>query len=374
MNVSLSRYAVDASALVYGWGEPDSEGTPIGRGTAILAVDLSAHSSCRMRMECVLRYGCSNPLDSTQIRVFINEIPAAVWEVGGQETGSHSLTVWPAMMQTERSTYIRFEAGTPLPVESSLSLHRLHFMPLVLQQSDVFECPPGERIQFGNDPRADELLGDGWAGQNQDGVWSDGYESELLLNPLQGYVPASVQFQLGPRHLGSWPADQQLLVVVNGRHAAQLDLRTNQTPTIEIVPEDLVHRPWLEFRFIPAPLAFTRYLAASGMGTKLDQAILDVTFANPSCGVFQVAAALSLADQAITEELIRQTWSRYDLVTFQKRLKAVAANAAFTKLLAPLAPRNGEGQNTLQAHPARPQFMLRSVSLRANRGADSWSA
>ena len=63
VNVSLSRYAVDPSALVYGWGEPDSEGTPVCRGAAILAVDLSAHAFCRMRMECVLRYCCSNPLD-----------------------------------------------------------------------------------------------------------------------------------------------------------------------------------------------------------------------------------------------------------------------------------------------------------------------
>ena len=103
---------------------------------------------------------------------------------------------------------------------------------------------------------------------------------------------------------------------------------------------------------IPAPLAFTRYLAASGMGTKLDQAILDVTFANPSCGVFQVAAALSLASQAITEELIRQTWSRYDLVTFQKRLKAVAANAAFTKLLAPLPPERRRPKHITSASGA----------------------
>ena len=251
------------------------------------------------------------------------------------------------MMQTERSTYIRFEVATPLPLDYTLTVHGLHFMPLLLQQNDGFECLPDKEIQFGKDSCPDEILSYGWAGKNHAGVWSDGYESALLFKPTQAYVPSSMQFELSPFHSHSWPAEQKLLIQVNGRHAAQLELRSAQSAIIEIVPEDLVRHQWLQVRFIVAPLAYTRYLAASGIGTAVDHTILAFTLANPSCGVIQAVEALSGAnvsgaDLPITEELIRQTWSRYELTTFQKRLKAVAANAAFTELLAPLAPRNGK--------------------------------
>jgi hypothetical protein len=281
----------------------------------------------------------------------VNEIPAAVWEVETQDTESHSLTVWPCMMQTERSTYVRFEVSTSAPVDYTLTLDSLHFAPLVLQQGELPECAPGESLHFGKGQRSNELLGHGWEGQNDDGVWS-GYESVLLFKPVAACVPSSVQFELGPFQAASWPADLQLLILVNGRHAAQLDLRANRTAAIEILPEDLLVAPWLEFRFIPAPLPVTRYLASSGKGAKLEHTVVAFTLSNPSCGIFQTAAALSDADMPITEDLVRQIWTRYDLITFQKRLKAIEANAALSRLLDPLVS---------QAEPPRPRFILRSM-------------
>ena len=247
--LSLRACEVDRSLLLYGWGEPNCEGSPIDCRMAILAIELPKSSS-RWRMEFLIRLNACERTAGETLNVFVGEIRAAQWELQTGLSKNYSLTIWPSMVGVNGHTLIRFELASNITEPCSLIVSSVRLYPAFMDE-DLFVIQLHKTVSFAHDRTAEAVLGEGWAGIDQDGAWSDCGESSIAFTPEYMLLPLSVEFDLG------WLTDNapesgssSLLVSLNGRVRAQVKSTGIHVLTIALTPEDLLDdRCWLDFRF-----------------------------------------------------------------------------------------------------------------------------
>jgi len=323
-HISFRKGELDPRSLIYGWGEPSEDGTPLERSPAILALDLKRCPD-RSNLLCSFELRKSELFDQVKVRTQLNALPAGSFSLSEAHPPPVTLIIWPMMRQIEELTYLTFEWSTCREAGCVPVLRSLAVVPFDAEPTIREALAPGASLRFRTDSHgASQYLGFGWDLVCEEGAINDGWESQLLLPLADATLPLEVILEIGP--VGFLPASgeaKNVLATVNGRPAACFELGSNQVVRLALSPPDVLGGAVMDIRFRASndreghPAGLCEALT----GDSIDARVLRATLAVPLAPAEQVSSELAQSGFCVSPATVYDVWLDFGIASLRQRLQ-----------------------------------------------------